>query len=210
MRWESSAVSVVAVIGFIVGWVLVSGWRTRRTGALRRPRGGVLEDRVRGLSRIALPADWRPAAGLNEHTEMQALDPLRSRYLLVFSESREDFEPGATLEDVANWMRNDLAASKRMLALRGPEERQVGGFRAIQYEFDAAHDVMMLTFLQTVVEGRRGFHQVVGWAPRSMFDRQIFEALLETFSELPGPDPRPPVIDLASLAVPGKQGYEVH
>ena len=64
----------------------------------------------------------------------------------------------------------------------------------MQFEIEGFHDNTWLKYLHTTVEGKRAFHQVIGWATQSRYSREVFEALLDGFAELPGPDPfrRPP------------------
>ena len=105
--------------------------------------------------------------------------------------------------------RKTLGESVRILAMRGPEEREVGGFKAIQYELDASDDLTLLTYLHTTIEGHRAFHQVLAWATRSCFDRATFERLLDGFSETPGPDPRP-LAPISQVSVEPQSRYQVH
>lgn len=194
----------------VIGVVIALWWpNIRRIARVRRPPSGVLTDAELGLARVTLPPGWRAAADLNEGSWLQALDPLRGRYLIVLSESREDFEEAMDLHEHSLRTRKTLGESVRILAMRGPEEREVGGFRAIQYELDASDDLTLLTYLHTTVQGHRAFHQVLGWATRSCFDRATFERLLDGFSELPGPDPRP-LAPVSQVAVEPQSRYQVH
>jgi hypothetical protein len=195
---------------FVIAWLTASWpelWRAPRS--IRR-RGAVVGDSELGLARVALPAGWLPVTDLNDGSWLQALDPLRNRYLIVISESREDFDPLMDAQEHSSRTRASLAASVRVLAVRGPQERQVGGFRAIQYELDALSDRTLITYLHTTVEGRRAFHQVLTWATRSWYSRAVFDRLLDGFVEQPGPDPRPQPVQEASLEVPVTSRYEVH
>ena len=195
---------------FVIAWLTTSWPELWRVPKLLRRRGAVLGDSELGLAQVTLPPGWIPATDLNDGSWLQALDPLRNRYLIVISESREDFDPAMDAQEHSSRTRAALAGSVRVLAVRGPEERQVGGFRAVQYELDALSDRTMLTYLHTTVEGRRGFHQVLTWATRSWFDRALFERMLDGFVEQPGPDPRPQPVQSSPLEVPVTSRYEIH
>ena len=195
---------------FVIAWLSASWpelWRVPR--ALRR-RGAVVGDSELGLAQVTLPPGWLPVTDLNDGSWLQALDPLRNRYLIVISESREDFDPQMDVQEHSSRTRTSLAASVRVLAVRGPQERQVGGFRAIQYELDALSDRTLITYLHTTVEGRRAFHQVLAWGTRSWYSRPVFERLLDGFVEQVGPDPRPQPVQEAPVEVPVTSRYEVH
>jgi dihydrofolate reductase len=195
---------------FVMAWLAASWPELWRAPRLLRRRGVVLGDSELGLAQVTLPAGWMPATDLNDGAWLQALDPLRNRYLVVISESREDFDPAMNLQEHSSRTREALAASVRVLAVRGPEERTVGGFPALQYELDALMDRTLLTYLHTTVEGRRAFHQVLTWATRSWYDRAVFEGLLDGFTEQQGPDPRPQPMQVTPLEVPVASRYDVH
>ena len=195
---------------FVIAWLAASSPDLWRAPRLLRRRGAVLSDSELGLAQVTLPPGWIPASNLNDGSWLQALDPLRSRYLVVISESREDFDGAMNLQEHSLRTREALAASVRVLAVRGPEERTVAGFPAVQYELDALMDRTLLTYLHTTVEGRRAFHQVLTWGTRSWYDRAVFDRLLDGFSEMTGPDPRPQPMQVAPLEVPVASRYDVH
>jgi hypothetical protein len=205
----TALVSMLVTI-FVIAWLTTSWPELWRVPKLLRRRGAVLGDSELGLAQVTLPPGWIPATDLNDGSWLQALDPLRNRYLIVISESREDFDPAMDAQEHSSRTRAALAGSVRVLAVRGPEERQVGGFRAVQYELDALSDRTMLTYLHTTVEGRRAFHQVLTWATRSWFDRPMFERMLDGFVEQPGPAPRPQPVQTSPLEVPVTSRYEIH
>lgn len=195
---------------FVIAWLSASWPELWRAPKILRRRGAVVGDSELGLAQITLPPGWLPVTDLNDGSWLQALDPLRNRYLIVISESREDFDPQMDAQEHSSRTRASLAASVRVLAVRGPQERQVGGFRAIQYELDALSDRTLITYLHTTVEGRRAFHQVLTWGTRSWYSRAVFEGLLDGFLEQPGPDPRPQPVQEAPVEVPVTSRYEVH
>jgi hypothetical protein len=125
---------------------------------------------------------------------------------VVISEAREDFEPGFDLSEHSLLTRQPLTRKLRVVGFRGPETREVRGFAALQYEFDAFAGSLYMTYLHTTIQGDRAFHQVLGWAPHSRFDRATFEQLLDSFTEIPRSDPGPAVPYVPQL--PGH--YEVH
>ena len=195
---------------FVIAWLTASWPELWRVPRVLRRRGAVVGDSELGLAQVRLPAGWVPVNDLNDGSWLQAVDPLRNRYLIVISESREDFDPAMDAQEHSSRTRASLAASVRVLAVRGPEERQVSGFRAIQYELDALSDRTLITYLHTTVEGRRAFHQVLTWATRSWFSRPVFERLLDGFTEQAGPDPRPQPMQESPVEVPVTSRYDVH
>lgn len=163
----------------------------RTVAAWRRSPSGVLEDTDLGFARIGLPSGWKPGRLLNVSASLQAVHPIQRRYLIVISESREDFDHTMTLAAHATETVNRLTSGLRILASRGPVDAHVAGFPARQFELETLQGKALVTFLHTTVEGARAWHQVVCWAPRSQYSRSVFDSMLEGFAELPGPAPRP-------------------
>jgi hypothetical protein len=179
---------------------LLLAWRT---GRLRNSRlspwtrsgrlAPVLTDGDLGLAQVALPSGWRGASGLNDAAAIQAIAPLRRRYVIVISEHRADFAPGFTLEQHAEMTLETLAESVRIIWQNGPHRGTVGPYDSLQFEIEGYFEHVACTYLHTSIAGARGFHQVLAWANRSSYDRRAFDAVLAGFSELPsdGSDPSP-------------------
>jgi hypothetical protein len=149
-------------------------------------RNPLVRDAAYGFSEVRLPEGWRSAKNLNDGAGIEVLDPLRGRYALVFSESRDDFDANLSLDQYSADTRDTLTASILLLGVSGPERRRVGGYDALQYEIEGVHQMTEIKYLHTVLVGNRAFHQVLAWAPRSRYSRAAFEKLLDGFAETPG------------------------
>lgn len=202
---------LVPVITVSVGVFLIRRYSAvRAVSGYRKPVASVLRDTELGYAQITLLPRWRCADALNDQAGLQATDPLRQRFVVVISESREDFESSVDLSDHAARTLTQLSDSLRVIAINGPREIEVGGFKALQFEVEGFHNGIRLVYLHTTIEGRRAFHQVLAWAPRSRFDRQVFERLLAGFEELPGPDARIPAPPAVIIEAQTNSRYAVH
>ena len=181
-------------------------WPALRTVATwRRPPSGILEDTDLGFAQIRLPTGWKPAKLLNESATLQAVHPVQRRYLIVISESREDFDLTVDLAEHAARTVSTLTGALQVLGRHGPTNRQVGGFPARQFELETIVDGTLITYLHTTIEGARAWHQVIGWATQSQYSRSVFDSMLEGFSESAAPtrplDATPPQsVDLVSAS----------
>jgi hypothetical protein len=184
----------ILVVALTVSFIFLYRDRLRHVSWWQRPSGGTLVDQELGLARLQLPPGWRPAHDLNEGACIQAMHPLHGRHVIVISESLEDYALGVTLHEHAEVTRNLLTRGIRVMKVTGPKTRTIAGCEAVQYEIEGFHDNTWLKYLHTTIAGRRAFHQVIAWATQSRYQRAVFEALLDGFTELPGPDPirRPP------------------
>lgn len=90
-----------------------------------------------------------------------------------------------TLEEHARQTMSALVSPKRLLAVRGPWRRLVGGHEALQYEIDTVSRGWRITYLHTTVAGERGVHQILGWATRHRYSRTRLDRILNGVSELP-------------------------
>jgi len=150
-----------------------------------------VRDRAFDLAELDLPEGWRPGHDLNERAGIEAVDLLHNRYAIVVSDCREDFDARLDLEQYAQKACDSLLSIVCVLNVRGPEHRKVQGFDARQFEIEGVHEMTELWYLVTVVQGRRAFHQIVTWAPRSAYKRGVFDEIVAGFRERPGAPARP-------------------
>jgi hypothetical protein len=150
-----------------------------------------VRDRAFDLAELDLPEGWRPGHDLNERAGIEAVDLLHNRYAIVVSDCREDFDARLDLEQYAQKACDSLLSIVRVLNVRGPAHRKVQGFDARQFEIEGVHEMTELWYLVTVVQGRRAFHQIVTWAPRSAYKRGVFDEIVEGFRERPGAPAHP-------------------
>ena len=203
--------NILPPITILIGCMLVWWWPTIRV-ALRLPGHGpkVVKDAGAGLAAIALPAEWRQTDSLGAHTALQAADRFNCRYVIVISESLEDFD-----ETVDLWGYSRSALTRKterleLLDISGPFERAVASFDAVQFEYKARVNGQKITYLHTTVAGRRAFHQVIGWSASSRFNRRAFDTLLDGFAEQPGPVPERPHTGASPIQPPTTSRHTVH
>jgi hypothetical protein len=173
------------LITLLIG-VCVYLWYSRFRHVAMWRKDTTLRDCAFDLAELKLPPGWRAGRDLNESAGIEAVDLRHSRYGMVISESRDDYEGSLDLETYAVGVRESLTSDLRHLTMSGPERLKVDGCDAVQFEFEGV-DVVWVRFLFTVVIGRRALHQIVGWSPRSAYSRKAFEELLRGFRERPGP-----------------------
>jgi hypothetical protein len=178
--------TIVLLITVSAG-ALVLRYKERLRDLVPRRAGSasVMVDQVLGLARLELPKGWRAARDLNETASIEAMHALFGRHVIVISDAIEDFVPEMTIYEHSNNTRAELTNSIKLISCSGPERRIVGGFDAVQYEIEGFYQQTRIKYLHTTVAGRRAFHQVLGWATHSRYDRQTFENVLNGFSELP-------------------------
>jgi hypothetical protein len=193
---------IVALI--TVSFVFAYRERLRYVSRWARPAGHTLVDDELRLAQLRVPAGWRAARDLNEGAGLQAINPLHGRHVIVISECLEDYAIGVTVDEHARITLDLLVRGIQVTRVSDPHHRVIGGYDSVQYEVEGFHDNTWVRYLHTTIAGRRAFHQVIAWATQSRYSREVFEAVLEGFSEQPGPDPirRPAPAGFAGLTPP--------
>jgi hypothetical protein len=154
-------------------------------------RAPTLRDRAFDLAELDLPDGWRPGHELNGRAGIEAVDLLHNRYVIVISNSRDDFDAELDLDQYAKEACDSITSIVRLLKVRGPERRKVDGCDAVQFEIEGIHEMTEIWYLVTVVMGQRAFHQIVTWAPRSAYRRKVFDEVVGGFRERPGAAAQP-------------------
>jgi len=172
-----------------------------------RSTGGTLTDGDVGLAQIYLLRGWkRVALSGGPDAAIQAADRLRRRFVVVHSDSREDFVSYMDLSTFGTIAFARLTAAGQVLEIYGPAPRMVSGFAAEHREMVLALDRVLIKYHHTVIAGDRALHQVIAWSTPSAYDPKLFDRVLGGFRERPGP--LPIVRDTPLVEVPAD--YQVH
>lgn len=174
---------------------------------IMRRTGGTLTDGELGFAEIHLLPGWKGTSLPVSPAAIQVTDRLQRRFMIVVSQSRDDFTADMDLALFRQLTFDGLVASKHVLEIDGPTPRTVAGFTALQAEALAVvGDRVLVKYIHTAIAGERAFHQVIAWASPSAYDRDLFERLLAGFRERPGPK-----AIVRNEAVPNNASrYDVH
>ena len=210
MVWLITVLTLTLLLAWRTGWLRLSNQPLTASVQTQGNRHAcVLADAGLGLAQIALPLGWRAASGLNDQAGIQAVAPLRRRYFIVISDPRADFKPGFTIDQHAERTLATLGESVSIVWTNGPQRGQVGTYETLQFEIEGYSDNTAVTYLHTTIAGPRAFHQVVGWATRSAYDRRALEAVLNGFTELPSDHSEPGPLPVSTFR-PSSSRYNVH
>jgi len=196
------------LITILLRRMLILWWRAIRVAWLRpgsTPKTAT--DSVVGLAKIALPTDWHQADSLPSNAALQAVDPFRHHYLTIISEPLDDFESQVGLLEYTDLIMRNRVRKQDVTRANGPSHRTVGRYQALQYEYSARDRGMRISYLVTIVQGARAFHQVTCWSLSSAYNRDAFEKVVDGFEECPGPIPERPVAPTSTAA---SSGHTVH
>ncbi|HVF88941.1 MAG TPA: hypothetical protein VNH22_02665 [Blastocatellia bacterium] len=138
-----------------------------------------------GLSRITLPPGWKQEQELHEQADLQAADRANEMYVIVMSESKEDFRD-MTVEKHSEFTRSALTEKLESPELSEPEKVTVDGLPGTQYEIRGGVDNLNIAYLHTTLESPTHFHQILAWTLKSRFDknRPVLDAVIHSFKEV--------------------------
>jgi hypothetical protein len=135
-----------------------------------------------GISQITLPPGWDEQKELNDTAVIQAADPQAERYVIVITDSKEDFEQ-MNVEKHSEITRTNLMKSLSNPSADGPVRLTINDCPAVQYEVRGAIDNLNIIYIHTTIETTGHYHQVLAWTLRSKIDknREPLQQVVKSF-----------------------------
>jgi hypothetical protein len=147
---------------------------------------GVVLKSVDGQSQIILPGGWKEHRKLNDAAELQAANLAKNLYVVVLTESKEDFDDNLTLEEHSAITRDRLLESLTAYEVKGPLNLNIKGNPAVQFEIRGQAKNYNVVYLHTTVETPRNFYQILAWTSKSGFEKNKaeLERVVDSFLEV--------------------------
>lgn len=159
-----------------------------------------------GRFQLTVPGTWRQDQELHEEAEIEVSNRLNETYVVVLTESKEDFADDVDLATFASMSRQHLTSNIQQPEATEPVPAAVGPYPAMQYTMNGVVDNLKAAYIITLVETGDKFHQIVAWTLRSRFDanEKVLREVTQSFKEAPDapPPPAPPPGDDADAAPP--------
>ena len=140
-----------------------------------------------GLTQMVVPASWREQTDLNDVADLQVANPRQELYVIVLSESKQDFDADTTLQEHSELTRGILLETLRNGQVSyEPDQFPIGGYPAVQYQLRGSVDKIKIVYLHTTVEGRNGFHQIIAWTLPSRLNKNepVLQSVVRSFQEI--------------------------
>ncbi|MCI0602357.1 hypothetical protein L0156_05035 [bacterium] len=146
--------------------------------------GAVLMDPEKTIQ-VSIPSGWKEDRDLHDTAELQASNRKKELYIIVLSESKEDFQD-MTLEKHSEITRGTLVKSLAQAQTSAPVTLTVGGHPALQYEIRGFINNLSVVYLHTTVETEKNLHQLLTWTLKSMYDKNkpVLQQVTESFKEV--------------------------
>lgn len=177
-RWALGGVAYLVLVAAIV--IIVAA--VAPTDDERLAKTLVSDD---GTLEMRVPETWRELE-LNDVASLEAGDELAERYALVIEDSKANFAELPTLEDFADEVnRTFMGGLDSATVTGGPESISVRGNPAVRYEIRAVVEDLNVVYLQTIVETKTRYLQILAWTFPSEYPqaRPVLQRVILSVSE---------------------------
>ena len=137
-----------------------------------------------GCCEIRVPGSWKEDKELNDQANIQASNRMKELYVIVLSESKENFE-NMNLENHSKLTRSEFLKSLSSPQTIGPVSVTVNNNPGVQYEIFGGTNNVKIAALHTTVETEKHFHQILAWTIKSRADKNkpILQNVIQSFKE---------------------------
>ena len=147
------------------------------------PPGGeiISED---GHFKLKIPDHWKILQNLNDAAIMQVGNPMKEQYLIVITDMKEDFD--GSLSDHVSITSQNLISATHDTQISEPEHLEINGCHCIRYYITGTIERAKVKYIQTTIEGKKAFYQVLVWTVPSKSEEafEVFEQVLQSFREI--------------------------
>jgi hypothetical protein len=148
--------------------------------------GGKVITSADGISQITAVGGWEKTSGLHKKAQLQASNPFKEMYIVVFTE-KKDMYPGLTLEEYAKTTGNNLLKTLAVSSAQPSVQLTLDGNTAIQHEIrGTTSGNSKITYLHTAVESPYYWHEILAWSPQAKFkqNRYALDSVVKSFKEV--------------------------
>lgn len=138
-----------------------------------------------GRYEMTIPGGWKKATDLHDEADIQASRAFEELYVIVISESKKDFQNGTTLEDYTQIVRSGMLERVESMTATDTASAIVGRNSAMRFEAHGVVSKIKIAYINTTVETRDAFHQIIAWTLDSRFEtnRPKLLEVVNTFKE---------------------------
>jgi hypothetical protein len=123
-----------------------------------------------GKLELTVPDSWKEQDLNNEEAIFEAADLSKEQYLLIISESKEDFTADTTAFDYLELVVENMKIVTTNLVAAEPQNIKISGFDAAQCEVSADVGKVKIKYLVTIIKSEDQFIQATAWSLSSKYD----------------------------------------
>ena len=122
-----------------------------------------------GKFQVTVPGDWNTETDLNKLASIQVAKSREEMYLIVITEPKSDFPKSFNLEEFTKVVRDQMLKTVTGANATQSESVTVSGNSAMRYELSGTVKGINAKYINTTVETKDHFHQVLCWTMESKF-----------------------------------------
>jgi hypothetical protein len=130
---------------------------------------------------LTIPASWIHLEKLNKKASIRVGSQIHQQYLTVITGSKGD----GTFEEYAATASDKLQSRLKGSKKGEAEELFIGDKRALRYQLTGTRQGVKMTYILTVIEGAKGYYQVLAWTTASSQGEnlEVLKLTANTFRE---------------------------
>ncbi len=135
------------------------------------------------VSQITVPKGWKKIKELDNAAIQVRLNG-QEVFIIVLTHAKEDFEK-MTLAKFSDLCRDGIVEALTAVRKENPGKLTVNGRPALQQKIQGTSDGSKVAYLQTAVEGKKHFHQILAQAPASEYEKHkdALQQVIMSFKE---------------------------
>ncbi len=147
------------------------------------PEGGEITSED-GLFKLKVPELWKILKNLNDVAVIQVGNPQKEQYLIVIVDMKDDFD--GSLTEHASITSQNIVSATNNYQISEPEHLDINGNHGIRYYITGTIDRTKVKYIQTTIEGRKAFYQILTWTipSKSKEAFEVFEQAVQSFREV--------------------------
>lgn len=178
-------------LALLVSVTLACGLMQRIKQAADKSKKPTVLTSADGKYQLTIPGDWREDSELHDEAIFKASNRLSELYVIVLTESKEDFADNVTLETYTTLTRDTMKGNLGSPEATEPVKTSVSGNPAMQYELRGTISNMKAAYINTTVETSEHYLQIIAWTLHSRFDKNqaALRQVVQSFREVAGARP---------------------
>jgi len=139
-----------------------------------------------GICQVSAIGGWDSAKGLHKKAKLQASNPYKEMFLVVFTEKKDMF-PDLTLEEHSKATVKNLRETLTAAYAKPTVQLTLNGNRVLMNEVHGtAGNNMKIVYIHANIESPFYFHEVLAWTPDKRFKQNQYalDSVIKSFKEV--------------------------
>lgn len=137
-----------------------------------------------GKIMITVPKDWNANKSVNADFSIAVENKDASAYVGVIYEVKTDSIKNLKLSDIQTAVIANLKKSMPTLQVSDVKDVKINGFPAKVFECSGELDKLKVKYRYAIIDCPNSFVQVFGWSDVSVFDKNDFTTIINSFKEV--------------------------